>query len=99
MSRESIKKKKMNYCKVLIDSFWKKLFLRKVGVKDSSNTLAEKKEEPVTGLSAFGHLLVFYVFQTENSNIVNILMEKGRHWKENERSIIYYIIYLLHFDW
>lgn len=75
----------MNCCQLLnellflIDFFGERLFLRKVGVKDTSNnTLAEEKEKPVTGLSAFRHLLVFYVFQTENSNMANILMEKGR---------------------
>lgn len=38
----------------------------------------------MTGLSALGRLLVFYVFQTENSDLVNILIEKGRCWKEKQ---------------
>lgn len=50
--------------------------MRKVGIKDSNNILSEENEESVTGLSAFAHLLVFYVFQTENSNMVNILIKR-----------------------
>lgn len=58
-------------------SFFDRCFLRKSGFKGNSNSLAEKNKEPVADLTVWRHLLVF-MFQTENSNTVNLLTEANK---------------------